>query len=84
MNPDAFCSILCHKPEKLTAKLLGDLFAIHCVPGADKARSLDFWMGYLQETEGKKKWTHLSESELGIWNVLGALKKDFGFYLSNA
>ncbi|XP_028577255.2 G2/M phase-specific E3 ubiquitin-protein ligase isoform X1 [Podarcis muralis] len=52
MNPDAFCSILCHKPEKLTAKLLGDLFAIHCVPGADKARSLDFWMGYLQETEG--------------------------------
>ncbi|XP_020644109.3 G2/M phase-specific E3 ubiquitin-protein ligase [Pogona vitticeps] len=51
MNPDAFCSILCYKPEKLSAKLLGDLFTIHCLPGTDKARSLDFWMGYLQETE---------------------------------
>uniref|UniRef100_A0A8D0CC70 G2/M-phase specific E3 ubiquitin protein ligase n=2 Tax=Salvator merianae TaxID=96440 RepID=A0A8D0CC70_SALMN len=52
MNPEAFCSIFCHKPEKLSAKLLGDLFTIHCLPGANKARSLDFWMGYLQETEG--------------------------------
>ncbi|XP_034273844.1 G2/M phase-specific E3 ubiquitin-protein ligase [Pantherophis guttatus] len=52
MNPDAFCSILCHKPEKLSAKLLGDLFTIQCLSGADKARCLDFWMGYLQETEG--------------------------------
>ncbi|XP_062974961.1 G2/M phase-specific E3 ubiquitin-protein ligase [Elgaria multicarinata webbii] len=51
MNPDAFCSVLCDKPEKLSAKLLGDLFTIHCLPGADKARSLDFWMGYLQETD---------------------------------
>ncbi|XP_053138790.1 G2/M phase-specific E3 ubiquitin-protein ligase isoform X2 [Hemicordylus capensis] len=52
MNPDAFCSILCYKPEKLSAKLLGDLFTSHGLLGADKARSLDFWMGYLQETEG--------------------------------
>ncbi|KAF7251753.1 G2/M phase-specific E3 ubiquitin-protein ligase [Varanus komodoensis] len=52
MNPDAFSSILCQKPEKLSAKLLGDLFTVHCLPGADKARRVDFWMGYLQETGG--------------------------------
>ncbi|XP_048341425.1 G2/M phase-specific E3 ubiquitin-protein ligase [Sphaerodactylus townsendi] len=51
MNPDAFCSILCHKPEKLSAKLLSDLFTIHCLLSTHKARSLEFWMGYLQETE---------------------------------
>ncbi|XP_042302084.1 G2/M phase-specific E3 ubiquitin-protein ligase [Sceloporus undulatus] len=52
MSPDAFYSILCQKPEELSAKLLGDLFTVHCLQGADKARCLDFWMGYLQETEG--------------------------------
>ncbi|XP_054828197.1 G2/M phase-specific E3 ubiquitin-protein ligase [Eublepharis macularius] len=51
INPDAFCSIFCHKPEKLSAKLLGDLFTIHCSPCTYKARSLEFWMGYLQEAE---------------------------------
>lgn len=63
MNPDAFCSIFCHKPEKLSAKLLGDLFTINCrnrLPGTDKTSSLDFWMGYLQETEGKKRGYSLS------------------------
>ncbi|KAJ6640512.1 hypothetical protein lerEdw1_013666 [Lerista edwardsae] len=50
LNPDAFRSILCDKPEKLSAKLLGDLFTNHSLPGADTTRTLDFWMGYLQET----------------------------------
>ncbi|KAJ7344913.1 hypothetical protein JRQ81_000863 [Phrynocephalus forsythii] len=63
MNPDAFCSILCHKPEKLSAKLLGDLFTIHYLPGTDKTRSLDFWMGYLQETED-------GESAVTLENIL--------------
>ncbi|XP_066468208.1 G2/M phase-specific E3 ubiquitin-protein ligase [Tiliqua scincoides] len=49
-NPDAFCSILCDKPEELSAKLLSDLFTNRSLSGADAARSLDFWMGYLQET----------------------------------
>uniref|UniRef100_A0A8D2Q439 G2/M-phase specific E3 ubiquitin protein ligase n=1 Tax=Varanus komodoensis TaxID=61221 RepID=A0A8D2Q439_VARKO len=57
MNPDAFSSILCQKPEKLSAKLLGDLFTVHCLPGADKARRVDFWMGYLQETGGESAVT---------------------------
>ncbi|XP_008101116.3 G2/M phase-specific E3 ubiquitin-protein ligase isoform X1 [Anolis carolinensis] len=61
MNPDAFCSILCHKPEKLSAKFLGDLFTIYCLPGANKARSLDFWMGYLQETEGAESGVTLED-----------------------
>lgn len=55
LNPEAFRSILCDKPEKLSAKLLGDLFTNHSLPGADTTRTLDFWMGYLQETAGKRE-----------------------------
>ncbi|XP_074811893.1 G2/M phase-specific E3 ubiquitin-protein ligase isoform X3 [Natator depressus] len=52
MHPDAFSSILCHKPERLSARILGDLFTIHCLSGVNKVKGVDFWMGYLQDVEG--------------------------------
>nr|XP_014425628.1 G2/M phase-specific E3 ubiquitin-protein ligase isoform X2 [Pelodiscus sinensis] len=51
-HPDAFSSILCHKPERLSAKILGDLFTIHCVSNLNREKGVDFWMGYLQDVEG--------------------------------
>ncbi|CAM5122354.1 unnamed protein product [Eretmochelys imbricata] len=52
MHPDVFSSILCHKPERLSARILGDLFTIHCLSGVNKVKGVDFWMGYLQDVEG--------------------------------
>ncbi|XP_030415211.1 G2/M phase-specific E3 ubiquitin-protein ligase [Gopherus evgoodei] len=52
LHPDAFSSILCHKPERLSARILGDLFTIHCLSGVNKVQGVDFWMGYLQDVEG--------------------------------
>ncbi|XP_074985843.1 G2/M phase-specific E3 ubiquitin-protein ligase isoform X2 [Caretta caretta] len=52
MHPDAFSSILYHKPERLSARILGDLFTIHCLSGVNKVKGVDFWMGYLQDVEG--------------------------------
>ncbi|KAM7163918.1 G2/M phase-specific E3 ubiquitin-protein ligase isoform 2-T2 [Macrochelys suwanniensis] len=52
MHPDAFSSMLCHKPERLSARILGDLFTIHCLSGVNKVKGVDFWMGYLQDVEG--------------------------------
>ncbi|NXJ80491.1 G2E3 ligase, partial [Trogon melanurus] len=50
-HPDAFSSILCHKPERLSAKTLCDLFTIHSSSEVDEAEGADFWMGYLQDVE---------------------------------
>uniref|UniRef100_A0A8C8RUK1 G2/M-phase specific E3 ubiquitin protein ligase n=1 Tax=Pelusios castaneus TaxID=367368 RepID=A0A8C8RUK1_9SAUR len=52
MHPDVFSSILCHKPERLSAKILGDLFTIHCLSHVNRIKGVDFWMGYLQDVEG--------------------------------
>uniref|UniRef100_A0A8C3RVP4 G2/M-phase specific E3 ubiquitin protein ligase n=1 Tax=Chelydra serpentina TaxID=8475 RepID=A0A8C3RVP4_CHESE len=52
MHPDAFSSMLCHKPERLSARILGDLFTVHCLSGVNKVKGVDFWMGYLQDVEG--------------------------------
>ncbi|XP_064316259.1 G2/M phase-specific E3 ubiquitin-protein ligase [Phalacrocorax carbo] len=51
MHPDAFSSILCHKPERLSAETLCDLFTIHSSSEVNKVESVDFWMGYLQDVE---------------------------------
>ncbi|NXF79536.1 G2E3 ligase, partial [Sclerurus mexicanus] len=49
MHPDAFSSILCHKPERLSAETICDLFTIHSSVCENKG--VDFWMGYLQDVE---------------------------------
>ncbi|XP_061854923.1 G2/M phase-specific E3 ubiquitin-protein ligase isoform X2 [Colius striatus] len=51
MHPEAFFSILCHKPESLSAETLCDLFTIHSLSDVNKVEGADFWIGYLQEVE---------------------------------
>ncbi|XP_028940935.1 G2/M phase-specific E3 ubiquitin-protein ligase isoform X2 [Antrostomus carolinensis] len=51
MHPDAFSSILCHKPERLSAEIICDLFTIHSSSDVNKVEGADFWMGYLQDVE---------------------------------
>ncbi|NWZ18310.1 G2E3 ligase, partial [Asarcornis scutulata] len=51
MHPVAFSSIFCHKPERLSAETLCDLFTIHCSSGVKEVGGADFWMGYLQDVE---------------------------------
>ncbi|XP_059675684.1 G2/M phase-specific E3 ubiquitin-protein ligase [Gavia stellata] len=51
MHPDVFCSILCHKPERLSAETICDLFTIHSSSDVNEVEGADFWMGYLQEVE---------------------------------
>lgn len=53
MHPVAFSSIFCHKPERLSAETLCDLFTIHCSSGVKEVGGADFWMGYLQDVESK-------------------------------
>ncbi|KFQ21211.1 G2/M phase-specific E3 ubiquitin-protein ligase, partial [Mesitornis unicolor] len=48
IHPDAFASVLCHKPEKLSAETICELFTIHSSSDVNK---VDFWMGYLQDVE---------------------------------
>ncbi|XP_012920760.1 G2/M phase-specific E3 ubiquitin-protein ligase isoform X2 [Heterocephalus glaber] len=49
--PEAFCKILCHKPENLSAKILRDLFTVHILPDV---QVLGFWNSYLQSVEDGK------------------------------
>uniref|UniRef100_F7BSS9 G2/M-phase specific E3 ubiquitin protein ligase n=1 Tax=Monodelphis domestica TaxID=13616 RepID=F7BSS9_MONDO len=49
--PEAFYSILCHKPERLTTKILSDLFTMHMLSEAQDTRAMGFWMSYLQDVE---------------------------------
>ncbi|RMC00394.1 hypothetical protein DUI87_23002 [Hirundo rustica rustica] len=51
MHPDVFSSILCHKPERLSAENVCDLFTIHSSSDVSKDEGADFWMGYLQDVE---------------------------------
>ncbi|NXO54532.1 G2E3 ligase, partial [Aramus guarauna] len=51
MHPDAFSSILCHKPERLSAETICDLFTIHSSSDVNKVEGADFWIGYLQDVE---------------------------------
>ncbi|KFV63841.1 G2/M phase-specific E3 ubiquitin-protein ligase, partial [Dryobates pubescens] len=50
-HPDKFFSILCYKPERLSAETLCDLFTIHSSSDVNKVGGIDFWMGYLQDVE---------------------------------
>uniref|UniRef100_A0A8D0GXH9 G2/M-phase specific E3 ubiquitin protein ligase n=1 Tax=Sphenodon punctatus TaxID=8508 RepID=A0A8D0GXH9_SPHPU len=61
MHPDAFSSVLCHKPEKLSAKVLCDLFTIRYLSDVNRARTLDFWLGYLQDVEGSESTATLED-----------------------
>ncbi|XP_017675971.1 PREDICTED: G2/M phase-specific E3 ubiquitin-protein ligase isoform X2 [Lepidothrix coronata] len=51
MHPDAFSSVLCHKPKRLSAGTICDLFSIHSSSDVNKVKGADFWMGYLQDVE---------------------------------
>ncbi|XP_045143889.1 G2/M phase-specific E3 ubiquitin-protein ligase isoform X1 [Echinops telfairi] len=56
--PEAFCSILCHKPETLSAKVLSELFTVHTLPDV---QVLGFWNTYLQTVEGGKSTTTMED-----------------------
>ncbi|XP_006890028.1 PREDICTED: G2/M phase-specific E3 ubiquitin-protein ligase-like [Elephantulus edwardii] len=56
--PEAFCSILCHKPETLSAKVLSDLFTVHTL---SDVQALGFWNTYLQSIEGGKSSTTMED-----------------------
>ncbi|RLW10231.1 hypothetical protein DV515_00002176 [Chloebia gouldiae] len=47
MHPHVFSSIFCHKPERLSAETVYDLFTID----SSSDEGADFWMGYLQDVE---------------------------------
>nr|XP_045378623.1 G2/M phase-specific E3 ubiquitin-protein ligase isoform X4 [Camelus bactrianus] len=49
--PEAFCSIFCHKPENLSAKILSDLFTVRTL---SDVQALGFWNSYLQAVEDGK------------------------------
>ncbi|KAM4690079.1 G2/M phase-specific E3 ubiquitin-protein ligase [Rhinophrynus dorsalis] len=63
-HPSAFWSILCLKPEKLTAKVLAELFTI-TYPGdfttKQQSEVQDFWTDYLDDTEEGKTSTTLED-----------------------
>uniref|UniRef100_A0A8C9UIN8 G2/M-phase specific E3 ubiquitin protein ligase n=1 Tax=Spermophilus dauricus TaxID=99837 RepID=A0A8C9UIN8_SPEDA len=56
--PEAFCNILCHKPENLSAKILRDLFTVHTLPDV---QALGFWNSYLQTVEDGKSATTMED-----------------------
>uniref|UniRef100_A0A2K5CXI2 G2/M phase-specific E3 ubiquitin-protein ligase n=2 Tax=Aotus nancymaae TaxID=37293 RepID=A0A2K5CXI2_AOTNA len=56
--PEAFCSILCHKPDSLSAKILSDLFTVHTLPDV---KALGFWNSYLQAVEDGKSTTTMED-----------------------
>lgn len=56
--PEAFCNILCKKPENLSAKVLSDLFTVHTLPGV---QTLGFWNSYLQTVEDGQSTTTLED-----------------------
>ncbi|KAM5235719.1 G2/M phase-specific E3 ubiquitin-protein ligase [Ctenodactylus gundi] len=56
--PEAFYSILCHKPENLSAQILRELFTVHTLPDVEV---LEFWNSYLQTIEEGKSATTLED-----------------------
>ncbi|XP_076983153.1 G2/M phase-specific E3 ubiquitin-protein ligase isoform X1 [Tamandua tetradactyla] len=57
-SPEAFCSVLCHKPENLSAKTLSDLFTVHTL---SDVQVLGFWNSYLQTIEDGKSATTMED-----------------------
>ncbi|NXI45044.1 G2E3 ligase, partial [Galbula dea] len=51
MHPNEFSSILCHKPEGLSAETICDLFTIESSSDVNKVEGANFWMSYLQDVE---------------------------------
>ncbi|XP_071414100.1 G2/M phase-specific E3 ubiquitin-protein ligase isoform X1 [Pithys albifrons albifrons] len=64
MHPDAFSSILCHKPERLSAETICDLFTIHS--SVHENKGANFWMGYLQDVESGESAVTLEDILLFI------------------
>ncbi|KAG8508731.1 G2/M phase-specific E3 ubiquitin-protein ligase, partial [Galemys pyrenaicus] len=56
--PEAFCSIFCHKPENLSAKILSDLFTVHKL---SDVQVLEFWNSYLQDVADGKSATTMED-----------------------
>lgn len=61
LHPDAFQSILCYSPRKLTADTMDELFTIRWSETGSNKRSAEnkvvaFWRDFLQDVEG----THIS------------------------
>ncbi|KAF5925798.1 hypothetical protein HPG69_002249 [Diceros bicornis minor] len=56
--PEAFYSILCHKPENLSTKILSDLFTVHTL---SDVQALGFWNSYLQAVEDGKSATTVED-----------------------
>ncbi|XP_064004370.1 G2/M phase-specific E3 ubiquitin-protein ligase isoform X2 [Pogoniulus pusillus] len=50
-HPDVFSSIFCHKPERLSAETLCDLFTIHSSSNVNQVGGANFWMIYLKDVE---------------------------------
>ncbi|KFP69815.1 G2/M phase-specific E3 ubiquitin-protein ligase, partial [Acanthisitta chloris] len=61
MHPDAFSSIFCHKPERLSAETICDLFTIHSSSDVNKVQGADFWMSYLQDVESGESLVTLED-----------------------
>ncbi|XP_056201315.1 G2/M phase-specific E3 ubiquitin-protein ligase [Falco biarmicus] len=61
MHPDVFSSILCHKPERLSAEVLCDLFTIHSSSDVNEVEGVDFWIHYLQDVESRESVVTLED-----------------------
>ncbi|NXY44373.1 G2E3 ligase, partial [Ceuthmochares aereus] len=61
MHPDAFSSILCYKPERLSAETICDLFTIHSSSDVNKVEGADFWMAYLQDVQSGESLVTLED-----------------------
>ncbi|NXX91856.1 G2E3 ligase, partial [Centropus bengalensis] len=61
MHPDLFSSIMCHKPERLSAKIVCDLFTIHPSSNVKKCEGANFWMAYLQDVESGESLVTLED-----------------------
>ncbi|XP_004478239.1 G2/M phase-specific E3 ubiquitin-protein ligase isoform X3 [Dasypus novemcinctus] len=57
-SPEAFCSVLCHKPENLSAKTLSDLFTVHPL---SNVQTLGFWNSYLKAIEDDQSATTMED-----------------------
>ncbi|KAM4898786.1 G2/M phase-specific E3 ubiquitin-protein ligase [Sylvia borin] len=61
MHPDVFSSVFCHKPERLSAEIVFNLFTIHSSSDVNQVKGAEFWMGYLQDVESGKSVVTLED-----------------------
>ncbi|NWH61104.1 G2E3 ligase, partial [Geococcyx californianus] len=61
MHPDAFSSVFCHRPERLSAETMCDLFTIHSSSDVNKVEGAEFWMAYLQDVESGESLVTLED-----------------------